>query len=88
MMTTVWDSTVGIDQSENAESKLYPNPTNDMVTISSEHAIQSIKVYDNHGNLVMESNESTFSITQLPSGTYHVRAYTIGEVHNYSLIKH
>jgi len=88
MLTTVWNSTVGIDQSENAESMLYPNPTNDMVTISSEHAIESIKIYDIHGNLVMESNESTFSIAQLPSGTYHVRAHTIGEVHNYSLIKH
>lgn len=88
MMTTVWNSTVGIDQSENAESMLYPNPTNDMVTISGEHSIQSIKIYDIHGNLVMESNESIFSITQLPSGTYHVRAHAIGEVHNYSLIKH
>jgi len=88
MLTTVWNSTVGIDQSEIDESMLYPNPTNDMVTISSEHAIESIKIYDIHGNLVMESNESTFSIAQLPSGTYHVRAHTIGEVHNYSLIKH
>ena len=88
MLTTVWDSTVGIAEAENTESILFPNPTKDLVTISSEYAIQSIKIYDIHGHLVMESNESTFSITQLPSGTYHVRAYSIGEVHNYSLIKH
>jgi hypothetical protein len=88
MLTTVWNSTVGITESENTESILYPNPTNDMITISSDHAIQSIKIYDIHGNLVMESTESTFSIAQLPSGTYKVQAYIIGEVRNYSLIKH
>jgi hypothetical protein len=88
MLTTVWDSTVGIAEAENTESILFPNPTNDLVAISGEHAIQSIKIYDIHGHLVMESNENTFSITQLPSGTYQVRAHTIGEVRNYSLIKH
>jgi ketopantoate hydroxymethyltransferase len=88
MLTTVWNSTVSIAESEDTESMLYPNPSNDMVTISSDHAIQSIKIYDIHGKLVMESTESTFSITQLPTGTYHVRAHTIGEVRNYSLIKH
>ena len=76
------------DTIEKNEITIYPNPTNDMVTISSDHAIESIKIYDLHGNLVMESNERTFSITQLPSGTYHVRAYTVEEVRNYSLIKH
>jgi hypothetical protein len=88
MLTTVWNSTVGIDESEDTESILYPNPSNDMVTISSDHAIQSIKMYDIHGKLVMESTESTFSIAQLPCGTYQVRAYTVEEVRNYSLIKH
>ena len=88
MLTTAWNATVGIDESEDTESILYPNPTNDMVTISSDHAIQSIKIYDIHGNLVMDSTESTFSIAQLPSGTYQVQAHTIGEVRNYSLIKH
>jgi hypothetical protein len=88
MFTTVWNSTVGIDQSEIDESMLYPNPTNDMVTISSDLAIQSIKIYDIHGKLLMNSSESTFSIAQLPSGTYLVRAYTVEEVRNYSLIKH
>jgi len=37
---------------------------------------------------VMETTENTFSITQLPSGTYQVRAYTVEEVRNYSLIKY
>jgi len=50
--------------------------------------IQSIKIYDIHGKLLMESTESTFSIAQLPCGTYQVRAYTVEEVRNYSLIKH
>ena len=88
MLTTVWNSTVSIAESEDTESILYPNPSNDMVTISSDHAIQSIKMYDIHGKLVMESTESTFSIAQLPCGTYQVRAYTVEEVRNYSLIKH
>jgi len=88
MLTTVWNSTVGIAESEDTESMLYPNPTNDMVTISRDLAIQSIKIYDIHGKLLMESTESTFSIAQLPSGTYQLQAHTIGEVRNYSLIKH
>ena len=88
MLTTVWNSTVGIAESEDTESMLYPNPTNDMVTISSDLTIQSIKIYDIHGKLVMDSSESTFSLSQLPSGRYRVRVHRIGEVHNYSLIKH
>jgi len=89
MLTTVWNSTVGIDESENTKSILFPNPTNDMVTISRNNRdIQSIKIFDIHGKIVMETTENTFSIAQLPSGTYQVRVHSIEEVRNYSLIKY
>jgi hypothetical protein len=89
MLTTVWNSSVGIQESNKDEFILYPNPTNDLVTIScDDRDIQSVKIFDIHGNIVMETNKRTFSIALLPVGTYHVRAFSIDKVRNYSLIKH
>ena len=89
MLTTVWNSTVGIEESNKHEFILYPNPTNDLVTISCDNRdIQSVKIFDIHGNIVMETNKETFSIALLPVGTYNIRVFSIGEIRHYSLIKH
>lgn len=89
MLTTVWNSIVGIEEYNRDSYILFPNPTNDVVTIScDDREIQSIKIYDIQGNNVMETNKETFSIAQLPAGTYNIRVFSIGEVRHYSLIKH
>ena len=89
ILTTVWNSTVGIEESNKDEFILYPNPTNDLVTISCDNRdIQSVKIFDIHGNIVMETNKETFSIALLPVGTYNIRVFSIGEIRHYSLIKH
>lgn len=88
MLTTVWNSIVGIEEYNRDSYILYPNPTNDVVTIScDDREIQSIKIYDIQGNSVMETNKETFSIAQLPPGSYNIRVFSIGEVRHYSLIK-
>ena len=89
ILTTVWNSTVGIEESNKDEFILYPNPTNDLVTISCDNRdIQSVKIFDIHGNIVMENNKETFSIALLPVGTYNIRVFSIDEIRHYSLIKH
>jgi len=88
MLNTVWNSTVGIEELSKDEYTLYPNPTNDIVTIScDDHEIRSVTIFDIHGNIMMETNKGIFSISQLPEGTYHVRVCSIGKVQHYSLIK-
>jgi hypothetical protein len=88
MLNTVWNSTVGIEELSKDEYTLYPNPTNDIVTIlCDDHEIRSVTIFDIHGNIMMETNKGIFSISQLPAGTYHVRVRSIGKVQHYSLIK-
>jgi CubicO group peptidase (beta-lactamase class C family) len=88
MLNTVWNSTVGIEELSKDEYTLYPNPTNDIVTIlCDDHEIRSVTIFDIHGNIMMETNKGIFSISQLPAGTYHIQVCSIGKVQHYSLIK-
>lgn len=54
--------------------KLYPNPTRNQFTVEVENATQLefVKIYDNLGKLVVESNESIVNTSSLSKGLYIV----------------
>ena len=60
-------------------TKIFPNPTNGSVTISSEYAIKSISVYNSIGNqlLSVNNNENTTTETKLDLSTFAKGVYCI-----------
>ena len=60
-------------------TKIFPNPTNGNITISSEYAIKSISVYNSIGNqlLSVNNNENTTTETKLDLSTFAKGVYCI-----------
>ncbi|MGK0386398.1 MAG: hypothetical protein ACI849_001013 [Patiriisocius sp.] len=50
---------------------IYPNPTNDILTIDLQNAIlQSVSIYNTLGELIKTSSSQTVNISEFPSGLY------------------
>ena len=61
------------------ELKLYPNPTNGLVTITSGVALTNVEIYDFLGKRVVAQsfssvNEAAIDMSNLSSGAYIVKA--------------
>ncbi|MFK7783559.1 MAG: LamG-like jellyroll fold domain-containing protein [Crocinitomicaceae bacterium] len=69
-------STIGIHENELISVQIYPNPTNNMLSVSSEKEIQKISIYDITGSLVQEELLTSFSVEQLAMGVYTVKIQT------------
>lgn len=81
--------TAGFEQIQEGFTLIYPNPTNGLVTIEIQNqTIQGIQVYDLQGELIKETAESQFDLSNFPNGTYFIKAKTENDYHNYKLIKH
>jgi hypothetical protein len=69
----------GIDAIETSFVKIYPNPTSDLLTISSSNYLGNYKIelYDNTGKLVKEytsnENETTISVNEFANGAYTIK---------------
>jgi len=80
--------TVGFEQIQEDLTLIYPNPTNGLVNIEIQNqTIQSIKVYDLQGQLIKETAESQFDLSNYSNGTYFIRAQTEKGFYSYKLIK-
>ena len=73
--------------------KVYPNPTQNMVTITAKEKIESVKIIDISGKTVFELNNATnqdkvdLDVSSLSSGIYTVLTYTANQVvPNYNLL--
>ena len=68
-----------VDESSNVDVALYPNPTNNNVTVTAE-SLREIKVFGVTGQLVMsrlaDADEMTLNLSALPSGVYYFRIAT------------
>jgi hypothetical protein len=56
---------------------IYPNPTSDIVTITSKEPIDNYSIYTTHNQLILSKNNSTnfveVSFANLPSGVYFLK---------------
>ncbi|SHG45418.1 Por secretion system C-terminal sorting domain-containing protein [Flavobacterium fluvii] len=85
-MTTVYGydvsftaGTLSTDSFEKSDLvKAYPNPTNDIVTVSLPDAavVEKIAVYNSLGQLMLTEAKSTVSLQHLAKGTYYLTIYT------------
>lgn len=77
-------SDVGIKGMEKSDILIYPNPTQDRLSISTEQDIDSIVIYDFSGREVMRQNlnnkNSNLNIKSLSSGTYLVQIFNKGKL--------
>ena len=68
---------VNVEKVEINSTKVYPNPCNEILTVSSENPIESVQILNMTGKLVLEKRKlgknSTLHLQDLPSGMYIVR---------------
>lgn len=66
--------------------RLYPNPTQDRITISSTATVDRIEIYSITGQLILRTEVNNraaeFSLNGYPSGVYFARVYSGSEVLN------
>ena len=71
--------------------KVYPNPVDDLLTVSYTEDISSIEIYNIVGQLVLLKNidaaEAQISLAQLSTGTYIVRIASGNNIKNLKVIK-
>jgi D-alanyl-D-alanine carboxypeptidase len=90
LLSTSINNPVGFNENTIPEKLItvYPNPTNGLVQIEiPNQTIKSIKVYDLQGQLINETAESEFNLSDCSTGTYFIRAQTEKGFYNYKLIK-
>ena len=82
---------VGIEESNDVEFNVYPNPTKDVWNLISNHNINLIQVFDIQGNLVISMNVNsdmaTISTSGLDNGLYFVQLISGKGVRSLKLIK-
>lgn len=71
------------DQKGNTEIKVFPNPTQDMLTISGGKTKKLIKIYSMSGKIakevVLRENRRIIDLYGLPSGYYHIHVVDINK---------
>ncbi len=80
---------VGTDELTNTSDILiYPNPIHDSFVISGKKRIENIRIYDNLGQLMWETNSSpsTVNVAFLPKGFYLLVAQMDGEFYHKKII--
>ena len=89
----VEDYTLNIGQLATAEVdkmsiKYYPNPVDDVLTISSDKKVSKISVYSTAGQLLKEIDHSNvINLGHLPSGVYFVKTVVEGQTETAKVIK-
>lgn len=75
--TTTIKSGLSVNEFSELDIQLYPNPSSDVVTITSKQVMDSVSIYDIKGRLVEEvglnSSNIIFNIDYLQSGVYFVK---------------
>jgi hypothetical protein len=56
-----------------SDFKLFPNPVNDVLNIETNVGIQSVQIFNIHGQKVISSNKKQIIVFDLPAGIYLVR---------------
>jgi hypothetical protein len=66
--TTVAD--VGISDELKSTLRIQPNPADEFITVVSDYFIQNIKIYNQSGQLMLETEKSKIDISELATGVY------------------
>ncbi|MCX6171550.1 MAG: T9SS type A sorting domain-containing protein [Flavobacterium sp.] len=85
------NTTMGVSSFEASKFKMYPNPTNDILNISSDSTIETIKIYNTLGQIVANKNYSSnlesVNVSHLSKGVYMVSVQVGSEIVSKQFIK-
>lgn len=90
LLSTLINNPVGFSENTIPENfmTVYPNPTNGLVHIEiPNQTIQSIKVFNLHGQLIKETTDCRFDLSNFTNGTYFIQAQTKKDIYYYKLFK-
>ncbi len=76
MQVDVVDGSSGIEEFENGGVVVYPNPTNEMINVSSEFEIIEIQIFDLTGKVVQKETTASFNVSELNNGVYIINVLT------------
>ncbi len=79
---------VGINEIENDEFMVYPNPVNDKLNILTNENISNISVNDINGKTVLTGNSKSIDVSALSNGVYFVKIETAKGITNSKFIKY
>ncbi|MCD9854724.1 T9SS type A sorting domain-containing protein [Epilithonimonas sp. JDS] len=82
-------ATMAVDNVANkAKIQIYPNPVNDVLTVSSDKKVSQISVYNVGGQMIQEvNNANIINLAKLSSGVYFVKTVVEGKVEMTKVIK-
>jgi hypothetical protein len=60
----------------NMDIKIFPNPCQDQVHISSQNSIERIQVYDLSGQIILSTTASTIQTSSLKRGSYIIKIWS------------
>jgi len=89
--TVTVEAVMGVEDQSVIDFKYFPNPTNDVLTLTAAQNIDRVDVYDMNGRLLMTSTVANPTVkvymSAFAAGTYYIKA-NIGErVENISVVK-
>ena len=71
--------------------KIYPNPVDDFLKISSDKAIGQLRIYDMQGRLLVSESISSdtyeLNVSRFPKGAYIIRVVSAGKAYTKGIIK-
>ncbi len=73
LVLTVLSETLSVSEEESFTVEVYPNPVSDLITVTN-NAVSRITIFDIKGRNVLETNQKQFSLANLESGVYFLRA--------------
>lgn len=76
-----------LNENKLIEMTIYPNPTNNNLTISCEEVLRSVYIYDMNGKLIQQENQKQFSIEELSPGIYTILVTTDDGIFKDKLVK-
>ncbi|GAB5418199.1 MAG: hypothetical protein Crog4KO_28300 [Crocinitomicaceae bacterium] len=79
-------TTIGISEGSMNDLVLYPNPTNEMLYVQSESAIQELRVIDITGALVKFVNADSMDVSALATGSYILEIKTTNTTYRKSFV--
>lgn len=85
-ITALFGPRVGVENIDALSLELYPNPVRDILNIKGQY--QSLEIFNMAGQLLVTANgEALINVSNLPSGTYIVKAISNDKQATYKLIK-
>lgn len=80
--------TANLDEEVLSEANVFPNPSEDFITISTDSEIDQVTVYGLNGKVMLTQNNGNIDISNLPAGAYIAKVKTTTGVSQARFVKH